>query len=123
VVSHVEACRELTGDEVAHVRGAFAAITVLAGPTLLCGGDDSCLVTIARWDGSRLGDHSCEERRLPYADELRIAELLDGLGAGPERPCPAGLCGRGDRVLCNDGNDIGGDGCTAECTDETSVRR
>ncbi len=116
----VQPCRTLTADEVARVRAGFDAVTVQPGPTHGCGFADPCLVGDLRWDDTRLNDSHCASRRLARSEIDRIAEVLDALGAGPERDCPAGLCGPGNRRFCADGNATGGDGCAANCTDETA---
>lgn len=48
-----------------------------------------------------------------------LGQVDSGPGSGPESPAPgAGTCGNGvweDGEICDDGNTVDGDGCTADC--------
>jgi hypothetical protein len=117
-LGRVQGCRTLNDAESAIVRDTLNSIRVWREEAPECGVIDPCLHVSLDWDDVRLSDEPCDFDRPPAAEIERIAGMLDSLAGDSAGECPAGFCQPGDSFLCNDGNDVGGDGCAADCTDE-----
>lgn len=120
-LGRVRGCRTLSEEESVLVHDALATIRVWPEAAPDCGVIDPCLNVSLDWDDVRLTDDPCGNDRPLAAEIERIAALLDSLTSDSMGECPAGFCQIGDIFLCNDGNDVGGDGCAANCTDERPV--
>ena len=100
------------------VDDALSSVRVWPEEAPDCGVIDPCLHVSLDWNDVRSSDDPCGTDRPLTAEIERIAAILDSLTDDSMGECPAGLCQPGDVFLCNDGNDVGGDGCAADCTDE-----
>ena len=70
--------RELTAEEIATVRTAFSDIAVET-PLPGCGAIDPCRINVFTWDGDRLSDSPCAERRVSYKQSQALVDLLEHL--------------------------------------------
>jgi hypothetical protein len=117
-LGRVQGCRTLTEQESAMVRDTLDSIRVWRDEAPECGVIDPCLHVSLDWDDVRSTDEPCASDRPTTGEIERIAAMLDSLTDDSMGECPVGFCQPGDFFLCNDGNDVGGDGCAADCTDE-----